>query len=211
MFRHLALLCTVARPGLVGAQAPGGATRASSLHRIPMLARIILLALFALPAIDAAAQETTRPQLLLGAGVSGQRDDDRDLGSPGISAELGVTWRLRSTLRARVSAHAFALPVGQGCSCDPGEPPLGVQGTYGAVFAVQSVPHERPLYWLAGASLRRGGSRTWNEQNTAGVLAGLGWALGASRRLALEVRYEHFTSPLGATRALLPVTMIWRP
>lgn len=29
MFRHLALLCTVALPGLVGAQAPGGATHSS--------------------------------------------------------------------------------------------------------------------------------------------------------------------------------------
>lgn len=176
-----------------------------------MLARALLLALFALPATAAHAQTTARPQLLLGMGISGQRDGDRDLGSAGITAELGATWRFGAALRARVSANLFKLPAGQGCSCDPGDPPLAVQASYGALLAVQSVPQGRPLYWLAGVSLRRGGFRSWNDEQTAGVVAGLGWALGASRRLTLEARYEHLASPLGATRALLPVTVTWRP
>ncbi|MCC6929471.1 MAG: hypothetical protein IT359_10815 [Gemmatimonadaceae bacterium] len=176
-----------------------------------MLARLFFLVLLATPAIAVDAQATSRPRMLLAFGIAGQRDGDRDLGSAGIAAELGVTWRVRSSVRARLSAHVFTLPGGQGCSCDPGDPPLSVQGTYGAVFALQSLPEARPLYWLAGVSLRRGGFRAWNEQQTAGLLAGLGWTLGASRRLALEARYEHFTSPLGATRALLPITVVWRP
>lgn len=176
-----------------------------------MLARFFLLVLLAMPVLAVGAQATSRSPLVVGLGIAGQRDGDRDLGSAGLAAELGLSWRLRPGLRARLSAHVFTLPEGQGCSCDPGDPPLSVQSTYGAVFALQSLPEARPLYWLAGVSLRRGGFRTWNEQQTAGLLAGLGWSLGASRRLAVEARYEHFTSPLGATRALLPITVVWRP
>ena len=158
---------------------------------------------------DLGAQATTRPQLLVGGGIAGQRDGNRDLGSGGVTADVGLTWRV-SSIAARVSATIFSLPAGQGCSCDPGDPPLGVQGAYGVLAAAQSVPRSRPLYWIAGAGWRQGGFRTWNEHQSASVLAGVGWAFGTARRGAVEARYEHFLSPLGATRALLPLYFTWR-
>jgi hypothetical protein len=160
-----------------------------------MRARLLAACLLALPAFGLTAQEASGPRLHFGAGVAGQRDGDRDLG-PALHARLGAT--------------VFSLPTGQGCFCDPGDPPLGVQGAYGALFAVESVPRGPRLYWLGGASYRRGGFLEWNEHQSAGILAGIGWALGRKRQGALEARYEHFLSPLGATRALLPLYLTWR-
>lgn len=175
-----------------------------------MRPRLLVVLLLALPLFGLDAQESTGPWLHFAAGIAGQRDDDRDLGSAGVTADLGVAWLLSPSLHARLSATIFSLPMGQGCTCDPGDPPPGVQGAYGALVAVQSVPRTRPLYWLGGASYRRGGFREWNEHQTAGLLAGLGWAFGARRQGAVEARFEHFFSPLGATRALLPFTVTWR-
>lgn len=180
---------------------------ASGLSMRPRLLAVLFLAL---PLLGLDAQEATGPWLHFAAGIAGQRDGDRDLGSAGVTADLGVAWVLSPSLRARLSATIFSLPIGQRCTCDPGGPPLGVQGAYGALVAVQSVPRARPLYWLGGASYRRGGFRAWNEHQTAGFLAGLGWAFGARRQGAVEARYEYFFSPLGATRALLPLIVTWR-
>jgi hypothetical protein len=152
-----------------------------------MRARLLAACLLALPAFGLTAQEASGPRLHFGAGVAGQRDGDRDLGSGGFTADLGVAWLIRPALRARLSATVFSLPMGmaQGCTCDPGDPPLGVQGAYGALFAVESVPRGPRLYWLGGASYRRGGFLEWNEHQSAGILAGIGWALGRKRQGAL--------------------------
>lgn len=181
----------------------------ASALRAHLGALAITLWLCVLPWSTPHAQGTTGPRLLVGAGISGQRDGNRDLGSAGIAADVGLGWRFPS-LEARLSATVFALPTGQGCACDPGSPPLAVQGTYGLIAAVQSVPRTQRLYWLAGAGMRRGGFRSWNEHGTSTVLAGAGWTFGAERRGAVETRYEYFFSPLGATRGLLPVYLTWR-
>lgn len=173
-------------------------------------AAAMVVVMISIAASSLHGQDRTGPRILLGAGVAGQRDADRDLGTPGVTADVGVTWVIRRTLRARLSATAFLIPGGQGCSCDPDDPPPSIQSSVGFLAAMHTVPRDRPLYVLAGAGYRWGGFQSLDEHQSMAFTAGLGWAFGATRRIALEARYDHFLRALGATRALVPVYLTWR-
>jgi hypothetical protein len=193
-------------------QQPTGTGRFETIDAMKttrMRAPLLLIGLLLLAPPQLRAQSRTGPRLQAAVGLAGQRDGDRDLGAGGLSADVGVSWPISPRLRGQLSLAAFSLPIGQGCTCNPGEPPPGVQGTYGLLLALRSVPRSASWYWLGAVGYRRGGFNTWHEHQSASVVAGVGWSWRADRRAALEVRYEHLASPLGATRALLPVHVVW--
>lgn len=91
------------------------------VESIRMRARQLLFSLVLLTPLEVPAQARTDARLHAALGLAGQRDGNRDLGSGGLSADAGVSWPVGSGVRGRFSLTAFSLPIGQGCTCDPGE------------------------------------------------------------------------------------------
>ena len=103
------------------------------------------------------AREAGRPAFLLAVGVAGQRDRDRDLGPPGLTAALGLAWRAERTLGARLEAQVVGYP-GQAIPAIVGA--RGSAERVGAVAALgQWRPSARARLYLRGRPDARGAER----------------------------------------------------
>jgi len=155
-----------------------------------------------------AQQASGRPAVLIAAGVGGQIDDGRDLGSPGLHGALGLAWGGERRLAWRVEAQA----IGYGEQSLPAV--VGARGSAEQVVALstalQGAPFQRvPIYGLAGVAILN--ARVTGEgsrRTAAGGVLGVGMPIAG--RLAAETQYVQAVQALGRTRAVLAARLVLR-
>ena len=178
--------------------------------RLSLLAPLaVLLSTAAAPAAAQQAPGSRRPALLLAGGVAGQRDDDRDLGPPGVSAAVGLAWGSGRAVGLRLEAQAAGYP-GQAR-------PLvaGARGSAERVGALAVTGVWRPgtgraaLYVLSGPAAVRAceSGAACGRTQLAGIL---GVGAPVAGRFGLEAQYLHLPTTVGRTRAVLSARALLR-
>ena len=171
-----------------------------------MLRALALVTTLALVGSAAHAQATTgRPILLVAGGVAGQYDGDRDLGSPGWSAAVGLEWPVARTVGVRLEAQGMGYGEQvRPAVLDARQASAERLGAASALLSWSSSAAERSRapYLVAGGALVQ--ARLAGEDGTVrtgAAVVGLGVRL--IRSAGIEVQYLHAARPLGETRSAI--------
>jgi len=175
------------------------------------LATLVLAGAVIHSAALGAQSAVRRPTLVVSGGIAGQNDGGDNLGSPGLSASVGVEWAVtRSTLGLRVDAQGF--DYSRQDSPDAFDRQGSAEQAGALTVVARWTPSGRlPLYLLGGGgrmlTTRIPGERHTRIYTTAGAL-GLG--IPVMSRLSIEGQYLHSSRQLGRTRGLLAARVVLR-